>query len=246
MTTKIKTTELLKVLSKYQLNGNIESVTFNVHDNELKCEFITDDKSLFGKVNAKGIPLQDGDYSLYSTSKVTSVLSVLSDELSITPVIMNGQVKLLNLKDDKNIKASLGLADPAVIPQPPKKFNKPAYETEFTFDSDNIQTFSKAFGALQSPSTFALIEKNGEVFISLNYNKSIQTDTIDIPISVLKKDVENPIHFSASYFKDILNSNKDAKTIDVSVSNKGLLTISFSYDTMETEYHLVATKVDGE
>jgi hypothetical protein len=80
--------------------------------------------------------------------------------------------------------------------------------------------------------------------VSINFNKAIQTDTIDIPLNIVTNGMDHPIYFTAQVFQDILKTNKDAKKSTMKLSNGGLLTMTFVYEGLNVVYWFVASKLD--
>ena len=54
-----------------------------------------------------------------------------------------------------------------------------------------------------------------------------------------KGTIDDPISFSAKYFKEILNANSDSEKSVLNVSSKGIASIEFEVGDFRSNYYLV-------
>ena len=222
-------------INRYNLGGEIESVMVKSTDDVLSVKVISDDKTLLGNVTLKETEFPNGEFGIYTTSQLKSLLSVLDDNITIEEVA--GALKF----SDKKTKTQYMLAAPSVIPTVPELKALPQFDVEIVLDDSFINTFIKSKAALSDSDTFTFVYKNGVGEIILGYS-SINSNRISIGVDC-KCDVDvNPIAFSAKYLKAILVSNKGSKTSSLKIASKGLANLKFEDGDFVSEYFLVETK----
>lgn len=226
-----------KFIQKYNLSGLIESVKWNVSGNTLTTSFISDDKSVLGNVTMAGFDFEDGQYGIYDTTKLTKMLSVLSNDVDIKPSKYEGKVTAIDLKD-KGTSATYMLADLSVIPVVPDLKQLPTFDVEIDIDSTFIDRFNKAKGALSDEKNFTFQCKDGSGKIIIGYSKT-NTNRISIDVNCKCENDVNGISFSADFLKEILNANKDANSASLKISTQGLANLKFVVDNYTSEYFLV-------
>ena len=80
----MKKDKVLQFISRYNLNGNVESVKWETKgDSVCETTFITDDKSVLGQVSAKDFELAEGEIGVYDTAKLKQLLSVVGDDIDV-------------------------------------------------------------------------------------------------------------------------------------------------------------------
>jgi hypothetical protein len=147
--------KLEKFISKYNLGGSCESVVFKVDGNSLSTRAISDDKNVLCEVTGPAMGLAAGEYAVYETHKLKSLLGVLGDTLSVDVKRTKTQQgdlfgdKVVGLTfDDKNTEVTFVLADTSVIPSVPELKKLPPFDLTITMDEQFITTFVKAKTAL--------------------------------------------------------------------------------------------------
>lgn len=235
-------TKFEKFISKYNLGGSCESVTFKSNGKTLTVRSISDDKNVLGEVEFQGALFPEGEFGVYETKKLRSILSVLEENLVITSVSNNDKITGLNLTDG-DTKATFVLADTSVIPAVPELKKLPPVDFTITLDEKFVNTFIKAKSALNDVDTFAVMSDGQSStatvvigYSNLNTNRISVTATTDVAVEVA------PINFSAKYFREILVANKEAKNGKLEVSSKGLAKATFEADNISTVYYLVQEK----
>lgn len=226
-----------KFIQKYNLAGLIESVKWNVSGDTLTTNFISDDKSVLGNVTMAGFDFEDGEYGIYDTTKLTKMLSVLSNDVDIKPSKYDGKVTAIDLKD-KGTSATYMLADLSVIPVVPDLKQLPPFDVEIDIDSTFVDRFNKAKGALSDEKNFTFQCKDGSGKIIIGYSKT-NTNRISIDVNCKCENDVDGISFSADFLKEILNANKDASSASLKISTQGLANLKFVVDNYTSEYYLV-------
>jgi hypothetical protein len=202
-------------VNRYNLGGEIESVMVKSDDKNLSVRMISDDKTLLGDVTVVGGEFPNGEFGIYTTSQLKSLLSVLDDAITVEEV--TGALKF----SDKKTKVQYMLAAPSVIPAVPDLKALPPFDTEVALDDEFVNKFIKSKGALADADTFTFTIKGGKAEIILGYSS---------------------IAFSAKYLKAILMANKGSKTSSLKISSKGLSHVSFTDGDYTSNYYLVEIK----
>jgi len=233
---------LNRFVSKYNLAGLVESVKWESKEGSLTTSFISDDKSVLGSVTMKDFDSSDASFSVYDTSKLTKMLSVLGNDVDFSINDIDGKPVSLKFKDGST-NVNYMLADLSVIPNVPDLKQLPNFDTEIKLDSNFISKFIKAKGALADENNFTFTcsgDNNGQIILGYS---SINTNRINIDVDcTCSKDKVDPISFSANFLKEILVANKEAKDATLKISSDGLAHIHFEVDNYESNYYLVEIK----
>jgi hypothetical protein len=229
--------KLEKFISKYNLGGSCESVLWKSDGTDITVKCISDDKNVLGIVTVKDAKLDEGDYGIFDTKQLSSMLSVLGDTVKITTKKVGDRVSAIHLTDD-NVKVDYVLADSAVIPAAPELKQLPAFDVEIKLDQKVMNTFLKARGALSDVETFTVLSDGESAQIVLGYS-DMNTNRITLDVETIKTTKVTPINFSARYFKEIIAANKEAASGVLKVSSKGLAYVKFGVTDYNTDYYLV-------
>lgn len=222
-------------MNRYNLGGEIESVMIKSDDSTLSVRMISDDKTLLGEVRVNETTFPNGDFGIYTTSQLKSLISVLDEAVSVDEV--TGALKF----SDKGTKVQYMLAAPSVIPAVPDLKALPPFDVEITVNDDFVNKFIKSKGALADADTFTFTCKGGSGEIILGYS-SINSNRISMNVECKCENDIEPIAFSAKYLKAILMANKGSKSTSMKISSKGLCHLSFTEGEFSTEYYLVEVK----
>lgn len=232
-------TKFERFVSKYNLGGACESVLYKVENDKLTTRAISDDKNVLCDITAPSMGFDDGEYAVYETAKLRSLLGVLDEDLKVSQKKASG--KLVGLEfSDKSTEATFVLADASVIPNVPELKKLPPFDLVIEMDEQFINTFVKAKGALADVDTFTVISngKGKTADVVIGYS-SLNTNRVKIKASVKENTEVKAISFSAKYLREILVSNKEAKAGELHISSKGLAKTTFSADGITSNYFLV-------
>ena len=230
-------TRINRFISKYNLAGLVESVKWESKEGSLSTNFISDDKSVLGTVTLSEFDFEDSTFGVYDTTKLTKMLSVLSDDVDFD--ITKTEDKAISLKfKDGSTSVNYMLADLSVIPNVPDLKQLPEFNITINLDDVFINRFIRAKSALPDENNFTFTCKNNKGSIILGYS-NINTNRIKIDVDcTCDSDIE-PISFSANFLKEILVANKEAKDATLKISSDGLAHISFEVDGYKSDYYLV-------
>jgi hypothetical protein len=232
-----------RFIAKYNLGGSCESVIYSVSDDStITTRAISDDKNVLSEVTGPSMGIPPGEYPVYDTTRLRSLLGVLGDNLSVG-VKRSGDNPVGMTFSDANTEVTFVLADMSVIPNVPDLKKLPPFEMTIIIDENFTNTFVRAKGALSDVDTFTVMSDGHDTttdiiigFSSLNTNRVKLTATTSEAVAI------QPINFSAKYFREILVANKDAKTGTLEVSSKGLARAKFEVDGISATYYLVQDK----
>jgi len=229
--------KLNRFVQKYNLAGLVESVKWETKDNELTTAFISDDKSVLGKVTMKEFNFNDATFGVYDTSKLTKMLGVLGESVEFEISDVEGKPVSLKFKDGST-SVNYMLADLSVIPNVPDLKKLPDFNIKIKLDENFISKFIRAKSALADENNFTFVVKNGKAQIVLGHS-NINTNRISIDVEGEVEGDVDPISFSATYLKEILVANKEAKDATLNISSQGLSHIHFEVGEYTSDYYLV-------
>ena len=229
--------KLERFISKYNIGGACESVKCVSNGTEMTVRSISDDKNVLAEVTGHDIGFPQGEFSIYETKKLRSLLGVLGEKLKVAANNVAGKVVGLNLSDS-DTKVTFVLADESVIPKVPDLKKLPPVDIEIMLDEKFVNTFAKAKGALSEVDTFTVTSDGTDANVVIGYS-TLNTNRVNIKVNTKSNAKIDPISFSANYFKEILMSNKEIKDGILKVSSKGISVAEFDGEGFTSKYYLV-------
>ena len=233
-------TKLNRFISKYNLNGNVNSVKWTSKDNTLSTTFVTDDKSLMGNVKVDNFNFDNGSVGVYTTDQLIKLLGVLGEDVTMDVSRFGDKAVSLKVKNG-SVSVDYTLSDLSVIPDPPQLKRLPDFQTTIKVDSNFIDTFIKGKSALTEAETFTIVNNNGKAEVVIGY-ASTNTNRVNIPVETITNELSDNISFNANLFRDVLVSNRECTSATLEVSYEGLARISFKVDDYDSTYFIVATQ----
>ena len=229
--------KLERFISKYNIGGACESVKLVSNGTELSVRSVSDDKNVLAEIVSHDMTFPAGEFSIYETKKLRSLLSVLGEKLKVAPNSANGKSVGLNMSDS-NTKVTFVLADESVIPKVPELKKLPPVDIEIVLDEKFVNTFARAKGALAEVETFTVTSDGTDAHVVIGYS-TLNTNRVNIKVNTKTNAKIDPISFSANYLKEILLSNKEIKDGILKVSSKGISVAEFDGEGFTTKYYLV-------
>jgi hypothetical protein len=229
---------LMNFISKYHLNGLVQSVAWN-SNGSLSTRFISDDKSVVGEVQMNTFNGTKSSLGVYNTDLLVKLLGVLGNDVNFNVNLTQDKAFSLTL-DDNSTTVNYMLADMAVIPPTPELKQLPPFQVTIKLTKEFIDKFIRAKGALPEIEHFTLVknQKLNKYQVVLGHS-NINSNRISLDIDCeVSEDIE-PISFSAKYFREILAANKDLNGGTLAVSSEGLAKAEFEIDGFESRYFLV-------
>ena len=233
--------QLQSIIAKYYL-GEIEQAKWVIKDNALKINFVTSTNTVLGSVKCSGFPLEDADLAVYNTKKLANLISICNGDLLLELKKQKEIITKLNISDS-NFNLSYALADPLLIPKTGNAKPVEGWYVELNLSSEDIGNILRAKGAMSEVDNFLVTTTKdldgGDVceFIfgdEVGHNNKI---TYQLQGTINKEDMK--IKYNSNLLKTILNANKDMDDGIFKISNAGLMYISFSDGTVESEYYMV-------
>ena len=227
-------------IDKYHLGGNIERIKW-VSDNEsLSAKFINDSQNLVGQIKSKNFQFPIGEFGIYSTSTLSKLLNILENEVMFE-IQKEGGIPSKFIIADTNMDIKFNLADPQVIPSVPA-INKTEGNVEIELTEEFTTKFIKAKDAV-GEEVFYISTQDGftskEVAFTIG-NKSTNSVSFSMEIEEGGSDIElDNIPFNSDLVKEIFKHNKRFELGFIQINPKGLMTFTFKFGDLETNYYLV-------
>lgn len=238
----MKKTLLESFIKKYSLCGTIESVKWVAKEKKMHVDAITEDKTVLVKVDLKPFEdFTDEEIGINDTSRLSKLLTTQGEDVSLTLNKTKDKITSVVLTGDK-VEAQYPSADLDVITFVPSLKSLPEPNCEIILDEAFVDKFIKAKAALPEVENFTLLTKKDKVYLVLGHSK-LNTARVTLEVASTGK-LENPISFSAKYFKEILTANSDCKASNLKVSDKGLAIAEFENDNFKCSYYMVTVSMD--
>ena len=229
--------KLERFISKYNIGGACESVKLVSNGTELSVRSISDDKNVLSEIISHDMSFPAGEFSIYETKKLRSLLGVLGEKLKVATNSSANKVVGLNLSDS-DTKVTFVLADESVIPKVPDLKKLPPMDIEIVLDEKFVNTFARAKGALSEVDTFTVTSDGTDATVVIGYS-TLNTNRVNIKTTTKSNVKIDPISFSANYLKEVLMSNKEIKDGVLKVSSKGIAVAEFDGEGFTSKYYLV-------
>jgi len=236
----INKSELQRIISKYSLNGMVESVKWTTQNKQLNIKFNAPTKDMIGEVTHTNFDLADSEIAVYDTPQLDKLLSITSGDLDLQ-LEKIGKVFTRLVIGDVNYT----LSDLMLIQEPGTVKDPDNYTVECTLESDAISSIIKAKNALQSDLVLFVVGRNfdGDQVLTLMFgDASSHTNKIEyiIPGTKIEDDVlDFKVPFNSEMLKTVLSSNKDANSAIMSLNTQGLLKLVFSGENWTSTYYMV-------
>ncbi len=233
---------LARFISKYYLNGTVNSVVLNSKSNsqQLAARFISGDKSLLGELVMDKWDFEDSDIGIYNTEQLIKLLSVVDEDITLSLTKAGDKAIALKVSDSTS-SVNYMLTDTSIINEPPSLKTIPEFELNIDVTPQFISKFIAGKGALGETDNFTIISDGGNVKVVIGYS-SVNTNRVNIPVTTTKaSDIDN-VSFNANFFKEVLSANKECESATLEVSSEGLSRITFKVDDYTSTYYLVAVQ----
>ncbi len=232
---------LERFITKYNLGGASESVTWVSDDMGLTTKFAGTDNNVMGFITAKNIKMEHGSFNIFETALLMNLLKVLDEEITIK-VKTERNIPMAFAITDGRTKVTAVLADPRAIPVVPALKGVPPWDVVINLDPKFTITYIKAKGALNSTEKFTVMVDEKSPLVILGYEADHNSNCVNIAATGTVTNVIPATHFDADYLKNILLANKEATSGTMSVSRHGLAHLNFVVDDFVVDYYLVGKK----
>tara|TARA_R100001163_G_C5037418_1_gene176328 strand:+ start:49 stop:762 length:714 start_codon:yes stop_codon:yes gene_type:complete len=234
-------TKITRFIEKYFLGGLVENALWDVKNNVLTTRVDGDGTSFKAMVAMKEFDVEDCQLPVYDTDKLTKLFSVLESDVTLNVQKMDDTPIAVNAKD-KDTTITFNLADKDIIPVSGPLKVEPEWTGEFKMDSSAANKFINGCGALSDSVHFTFITTDS-VQIVLNYEKNRNVDKVSIPMTTITNDGIEELSFASQHLRNMLVANKDAESINIKVSNDGIMEVKcVGSDFMSTYFLLPLDK----
>ena len=233
-------TRLIRFISKYYLNGTVNSVILDSKSDKLTTRFISGDKTLLGELSMDKSQIEECEVGVYNTEQLTKLLSVLDDDINVS--VVKSENKSIALKvSDSNSSVNYMLSDLSVINKPPQLKDVPEFQLKINVTPQFINKFISGKGALSDTDNFTVVTDDNGTKLVIGYS-SVNTNRVTIPVTTTESSNIENISFNANVFKEVLSANKECESAVFEVSSEGLSRITFKVDDYTSTYYLVSVQ----
>lgn len=242
----INKTDLVSIISKYYLNGLIESVKWEIEDQNLTIKFMSNDKTMLGKVTYKGIDLEDSVIGISNTTQLNRLIAITNGYIDLKYIKQHKMITKLIISDNQ-FTTNYALADTMIIPKAGEYIGDGVYNIEAELDNESINAIVKAKSALADSDTVVFkphTNDDGELQLEMQFGGNIEhankvsffapnITTHDLPYDF-------KVQYLSNIIKEIMYCNKDVVYCKMSINLDGIMRLTFDNGNLQSEYFIVA------
>ncbi len=241
----INKSKLQSIISKYYLNGLVQSVRWLTEENKLSISFTSENKDIAGDLVCDTSPVEDSEIAIFDTAQLNKLISVTNGELLLTLEKEHKVFSKLHIQDN-SFNVAYSLADSLLVPKR-GTINFPTnYDVIIELTPEIVSNFIKAKSALTDISDVMISTEEdpdrgtivqfafGDLNNFSNKIKYIVDENIEV---TLGKDLKLP--FNSDSFKNILAANKDLESGKLSLTEEGFMKLEFQSEDIKTLYYMV-------
>jgi hypothetical protein len=236
----ISKTLLKSLIDKYYLGVN-ESVKWVINNNTLTIDFSTPNKAIIGKVTCKDFQIEDCKLAIFDTNKLRKLVDICNGNL-LLELEREGQL-LTKLKIiDSNFNLDYALADALLIDKV-GSVNTPNWDVNINLTLEDINNLVKAKSALQGVDNMLIstVENlDGDIVLEFSFGDEHGHNNriaYQMQGDIQKTNIKLP--FNSDMLRMILQSNRDIETASLHLSDMGLMKLTFTNETVNSEYFMV-------
>jgi hypothetical protein len=234
---------LQSIISKYFLNGLVESVKWSISNNTLNVKFMSPAQDMLGEVTLKNITLPDAEIAIFDTTKLNKLLAITNQTLNLDFVYSRKVLTKLIINDGV-YNLEYPLADLLVIPKV-AAIKDPGYNIVADI-SEDVPFLVKAQNALDTNCVyFSPTRKiSGEQIIEVNFGENnSHSNRISYNICNIEEVKNVPtscsLLFDSTLLKEILKCNGNATSSKMYIFTDGLMRLEFEEGDITSTYFLV-------
>lgn len=230
-------------IDKYHLNGVVKSAKIISDGKTLNTRVCSPDKTMVGYITAKDCPFPAGDITIYDTPRFKGLLKILGDDISADYINDAANSRPIAVKfSDGETDVEFMLADESIIPTAPKVKDVSNFDVEIPIDSNFVDRFTKAEGALVDAESFTVLVngKTNKLELIVGYS-NIASNRVKVSINPTpgKDTLQDPISFDSTIFREVLLRNRDAGSAVLKILSAGIAMIEFDTASFSTKYFLI-------
>ena len=241
----INKSKLQSIISKYYLNGLVQSVRWETKENKLSISFTSENKDIAGDLMCENSPVEDSEIAIFDTSQLNKLISVTNGELLLTLEKEHKIFSKLHIQDN-SFNVAYSLADSLLVPKRGTINFPTEYDVIIELTPEIVNNFIKAKSALtdindvmisteEDPDRGTVVQfAFGDLNNFSNKIKYIVDENIEV---ALGKDLKLP--FNSDSFKNILAANKDLESGKLSLTEEGFMKLEFQSEDIKTLYYMV-------
>lgn len=233
---------LQSIISKYHLNGMIESVKWSIKDEVLSIRFMLPTRDMIGELEFKGLKLTDTELAIFNTSQLNKLIGITQGDLLLDVNKQGGIANRLIIQDNQ-YNLTYALADTLLIGKVGTVEEPFHHNVGTILYNEQITALIKAKSALPDTNHILLVTDNDfNCDTILNFVLGDNGEFSNKITYSIQSTVNSPVNlpFDADTFKEILSANKDAENGELYIFDGGLMKLHFNYDdTLKTTYYMV-------
>ena len=239
----INKSKLQSIISKYYLNGLVQSVRWLTKEGKLSISFVSEAKDIAGDLICDTSPVEDSEIAIFDTAQLNKLISVTNGELLLTLEKEHKIFSKMHIQD-MSFNVAYSLADTLLIPREREIEFPDKYDVIINLTSEIVNNFIKAKSALTDINSVLIstefYEDKGKVveFAFGDFNNFSNKIKYIIDENVeIKTELKLP--FNSDSFKNILASNKDLESGKLSLTEEGFMKLEFQSEDIKTLYYMV-------
>tara|TARA_R100001460_G_scaffold32481_1_gene63713 strand:- start:1004 stop:1756 length:753 start_codon:yes stop_codon:yes gene_type:complete len=241
----INKSKLQSIISKYYLNGLVQSVRWETNENKLSISFTSENKDIAGDLFCENSPVENSEIAIFDTAQLNKLISVTNGELLLTLEKEHKVFSKLHIQDN-SFNVAYSLADSLLVPKRGTINFPTEYDVTIELTPEIVNNFIKAKSALTDISDVMISTEEdpdrgtviqfafGDLNNFSNKIKYIVDENIEV---TLGKDLKLP--FNSDSFKNILAANKDLESGKLSLTEEGFMKLEFQSEDIKTLYYMV-------
>jgi hypothetical protein len=239
----VNKSKLQSIISKYYLNGLVQSVRWLTKNGKLSISFVSENKDIAGDLVCEVSPLEDSEIAIFDTAQLNKLISVTNGELLLSLEKEHKIFSKLHIQDN-SFNVIYSLADSLLVPKRGTINYPTEYDVIINLTPEIVNNFIKAKNALtdindvlvntqEDPDRGTVVEF---VFGDLNNFSNKIKYIVDEDVEI-KKEIKLP--FNSDVFKNILSSNKDFESGKISLTEEGFMKLEFQSEDIKTLYYMI-------
>ena len=231
------------IISKYYLNGLVESVKWSISNNTLSIKFMSPNQDMLGEIKVNNFNLQDAEIAVFDTTKLNKLLGITVANLNLD-FITTRKVLTKLIINDGVYNLEYPLADLLVIPKV-AAIKDPGYNIVADI-SEDVPFLVKAQNALDTAHAYFNLDTDfeGNRIIEVNFGENnSHSNRISYKIRKIEETKDLPamcsLLFDSTLLKEILKCNGNATSSKMYIFTDGLMRLEFEEGDIKSTYFLV-------